>query len=477
MILKDLIQDIVPEEVLGDLEQEIKGLAIDSRKARPGFLFFAVSGTKQDGHSFIDDALTRGATAVICENIPENTHVGVTYIKVKNTSDVVGTLASKFFDNPTNKIKVVGVTGTNGKTTIATMLYNLFKALGCKGGLLSTIENKIDDEILLATHTTGDAIELQENLSKMIEAKCEYVFMEVSSHAAVQKRIKGINFAGGIFTNLTQDHLDYHKDLKEYSEAKKIFFEALPPQAFALYNEDDAYGEFMVANIRAKKYSYGEHSLDFPFSIAKMSADGLQLKIKDSEVSSPLVGKFNAYNLAAIFSAATLLGIAPEKVSAALGEVSGARGRMEKVVGKSGVIGIVDYSHTPDALKNALETINNFKGDKKVITVFGAGGDRDKTKRPIMGEIAASLSDFTIVTSDNPRSENPSTIIEDILSGIKDGKNIETEVDRSNAIQKAITLANVGDIVLVAGKGHEDYQEIAGVKTHFSDKETLEKFL
>lgn len=477
MNLKDLLKNIDPISVDGETDLDISGLALDSRRVKDGYLFFAVSGTKLDGHDFIHGAITAGARVVVCEKLPANTHVGITYILVKNTNDVVGIIASHFFGNPSMKLKIVGVTGTNGKTTIATMLYKLFTDLGKRSGLLSTIENKIGDTTIPATHTTGDAIQIEENLAKMVEAGCEYAFMEVSSHSVVQKRISGINFAGGIFTNLTQDHLDYHKDIEEYSRAKKMFFDGLSHEAFALYNEDDEYGDFMVSDSLAKKYSYGEFSSDFPFVIERKDSEGLTLMIKNTEVKSSLVGKFNAYNLTSIFAAAVLLGIKDAEAAAALKNISGARGRMEKIIGKNGVIGIVDYSHTPDALKNALETINDFKGNARVITVFGAGGDRDKTKRPLMGKIASELSDLSIITTDNPRSENPEEIIKEILAGVFNKERVVVIVDRMEAIKEAFHKSISGDIILLAGKGHEDYQEVNGVKTHFSDKEALEKVL
>ncbi len=478
MLLKDLLKNISSVAVEGDLEKKVSGLALDSRKVKDGFLFFAVSGTKLDGHDFIDTALTFGASVIVCEKIPENTHAGVTYVKVANVRDIVANIAAEFFGHPSKKIAVVGVTGTNGKTTIATMLYKLFSELGQKSGLISTIENKIGDEIIPTIHTTPDAVSLQELFAKMVEAECKYVFMEVSSHAIDQGRTKEIDFRGGVFTNLTQDHLDYHQTMEEYANAKKKFFDILSTESFALTNIDDRYGEFMVKDSKAKHVTYAEGKGDLDFQIINSSAEGLTLMIGDTEIKSPLLGKFNAYNLVAIFGVAALLEFSKEKIKEVLEKLTGARGRMEKVLGKSGIIGLVDYSHTPDALKNALETINGFKGAAKVITVFGAGGDRDKTKRPIMGKIAAELSDHVIVTSDNPRSEDPNQIIEEILAGIPktQGRTLRVS-DRKEAIEKAVEMAKPGDIVLVAGKGHEDYQEVMGVKTHFSDIEVLKQIL
>ena len=477
MILKDLIIDLHPLSVEGDVEIEVKHITLDSRTAGPGSLFFAVRGVKVDGHDFINEVITHGATTIVCEVIPENTYKGVTYIKVSKVSECVGIIASAFYGHPSLELIIVGVTGTNGKTTIATTLYELFTKLGHKSGLISTVENKIGSDIIPATHTTPDAISLQEHLRKMSDADCKYVFMEVSSHAVDQGRIKNIYFLGGIFTNLTQDHLDYHKTMGEYAGAKKAFFDSLPETAFALANIDDEYGEFMIKDSMATHITYAEGKGDFAFTIKDSTSAGMTLTIKDTSVSSPLVGKFNAYNLTAIFATAVLLDQPSDKVASALGGLTGARGRMEKILGASGKIGIVDYAHTPDALENALTTVNNFKGTNKVITVFGAGGDRDKGKRPLMGAIASSLSDIAIVTSDNPRTENPESIIVDIVAGVSDRKNIEIIPDREDAIKRAVEIAGSGDIILVAGKGHENYQEVNGVKSHFSDNEVLKKYL
>lgn len=476
MKLNDLLKNIEVLEVVGPSDIEVGRLCLDSRGVSTGAMFFAVSGTKVDGHDFINTAIENGATAIVCEKIPENLKDTVTYVRVKNTNAVVGLMAKNFFGNDYSKIKVVGVTGTNGKTTIATMLYQLFTSLDHKSGLLSTVENIIGTDVIPATHTTGNAIQIQENVSKMIASGCEYCFMEVSSHAIDQKRISGIDFVGGIFTNLTQDHLDYHVDMTEYAKAKKAFFDSLSENAFAIYNVDDEKGNFMVADTRAQKLSYGELPSDFKFVITSSSSEGLEILINDTPIKTPLVGKFNAYNVVAIFATAASLGESVDKIIANIVTMRGARGRMDKVVGQKGIIGIVDYAHTPDAMQNALETINDFK-KSRVITVFGAGGDRDKTKRPLMGEIASRLSDFTIVTSDNPRSENPADIINDILAGIADKTRVETIIDRREAIKRAVELAESGDIILVAGKGHEDYQDVSGVKSHFDDKEVLVEFL
>ncbi len=478
MNLKDLIKNIEVVKIVGPENTEIQKLCLDSREIAPGAMFFAVSGTKTDGYNFIDGAIEKGATVIISERPPTNIREGITYVEVKNTNAVVGPIARDFFGNDYSKIKVVGVTGTNGKTTIATMLYQLFTSLGYKCGLLSTVENIIGETIIPATHTTGDAIQIQENISKMVDYGCEYCFMEVSSHAIDQKRISGIGFVGGIFTNLTQDHLDYHGTMEDYAEAKKAFFDNLPQTAFALTNLDDPHGEFMIKDSPAAPRTYAEGRGDFDFVIKESTSAGLKISIKDTEITSSLVGKFNAYNLTAVFAAATLLDEPKEKVVEILHSLTGVRGRMDKIIGKKNIIALVDYSHTPDALENALETVRGFKGEGKVITVFGAGGDRDKTKRPIMGEVAFRLSDFIIVTSDNPRSENPESIIADILAGIPDtqGRTLSI-IDRKEAIKKAVELAKPGDIILVAGKGHEDYQEVRGVKTHFSDREVLEELL
>ncbi len=476
MKLNEILKNIEVVKITGPENAEIEKLCLDSRDVLPNSLFFAVSGTKVDGHNFIESALEKGAIAIVSEKLPENLREGITYVEVKNTSDVVGLVARNFFGNDFSKIRVVGVTGTNGKTTIATMLYQLFTTLGHKSGLLSTVENIIGKEIIPATHTTGDAIQIQENISKMIEAGCEYCFMEASSHAIDQRRICGIDFAGGIFTNLTQDHLDYHTDMETYARVKKSFFDILTKNSFAVYNSDDARGEFMVGDTSAQKVSYGENAKDFKFEIKNSSAEGLELQIGETRFTSPLVGKFNAYNIAAIFATVMNLGIPKDEVIEEIAKLHGARGRMEKITGKDGVVGLVDYAHTPDALQNALETINGFK-TARVITVFGAGGDRDKTKRPLMGEIVTRLSDLVIVTSDNPRSERPEDIIADILTGISDKTKVETIVDRKEAIKRAVEIAQPGDAILVAGKGHEDYQDIAGVKSHFDDREILIELL
>ncbi len=476
MKLNEILNNIEVLETIGPTDVAVEYLSIDSRNIKPGSLFFAVSGTKVDGHAFVDTAIELGAKIIVCERLPENLNPEVTYIRVKNTNEIVGLATKNFFGNTDLKMKIVGVTGTNGKTTIATMLYLLFTSLGCRSGLLSTVENIIGGKVFSATHTTGDAIQIQENLARMREAGTEYCFMEVSSHAIDQKRIAGIDFTGGIFTNLTQDHLDYHQTLDEYAKVKKAFFDNLSQQSFALYNSDDNRGSFMVADTRAKRLSYGHAAADFVFATKKSSAEGLELVINDTAVVTSLVGEFNAYNIAAIFATATTLGAKVEDVVSAISKLEGARGRMEKIIGKSGVFGIVDYAHTPDALENVLKTTNSFKTGK-VITVFGAGGDRDKTKRPVMGDIATRLGDYTIVTSDNPRSERPEDIVTDILSSIKDKTNVEIILDRREAIKRAVEIAESGDIVLVAGKGHEDYQDIAGVKSHFSDLEVLKEFL
>lgn len=476
MKLSEILKNIEIVEIVGPDDVLIEFLSLDSRNVLANTLFFAVSGTKVDGHAFIESAIEKGAIVIVCENLPEDLKDGITYVRVKNTNEVVGLIAKNFFGNDFSKIKVVGVTGTNGKTTIATMLYQLFTSLDYKCGLLSTVENIVVGKVIPATHTTGDAIQIQENISKMLKAGCEYCFMEVSSHAVDQKRITGIDFTGGVFTNLTQDHLDYHETLDAYAKAKKAFFDGLLNNAFALYNSDDNRGSFMVADTRAQKLSYGHTAADFTFTSKKSSAEGLELIINDTTITTPLVGEFNSYNIAAIFATAVTLGVKTEDIISGIAKLHGARGRMEKVVGSSGIFGIVDYAHTPDALENVLETINSFK-TSRVVTVFGAGGDRDKTKRPLMGEIATRLGDYTIVTSDNPRSEKPEDIISDILSGVNDTTDVETIVDRLDAIKRAVEIAKPGDVILVAGKGHENYQDISGVKSHFDDKEVLGELL
>lgn len=450
---------------------------MNSKAVKPGYLFVAVKGTNTDGHKYIDSAVKQGAVAVVCNDFPVDTKKDVTYVKVKDTSYALGNIASNFYDNPSEQLKLVGITGTNGKTTVATLLYKLFMALGYKTGLISTVVNKISNRSVEATHTTPDAVSVNALLRQMADAGCDYVFMEVSSHAIVQQRIAGLTFAGGVFTNITHDHLDYHKTFKEYIKAKKAFFDGLPKQAFALTNTDDKNGQVMLQNCKARKYTYALKTLaDFKAKIIENSFEGLQLNINGYDVYSLLVGEFNAYNLLSVFAVATLLGIPEEESLTQLSTLKGAEGRFDIVRSTEGVIAVIDYAHTPDALKNVLETINAIRtGNEQLITVVGAGGNRDKTKRPEMADIASQLSTKLILTSDNPRFENPQAILDDMIAGVDVVNKRKTLViaDRKEAIKTACMMANEGDIILVAGKGHEKYQEIEGIKHPFDDREVI----
>ncbi len=476
-ILKDILAGIDFELINGDVSVQLGQLQFDSRKVDQGDVFIAVPGVQVDGHDFIGKAIERGAKVIIAERfdagIPEN----VVRIKVEDTTSALGKLASNFYKNPSSKLKVVGVTGTNGKTTIATLQYELFKKLGYKVGLISTINYYVDNEEYPATHTTPDAIQIQSVMAKMVEAGCEYCFMEVSSHAIDQKRVAGIEFDGGIFTNLTHDHLDYHKTFAEYLKAKKQFFDQLPAGAFALTNSDEKNGMVMLQNTKATKKSYGLKSLaDFKCKVLEKHLDGLLLNIENREVWTHFSGIFNAYNLMAVFASAVLLGEEMDDVLAIISELKPVAGRFEILRSPDGKYGIVDYAHTPDALKNVLSGISEIRtGNEQVITVVGAGGDRDKTKRPVMAKEAAQQSDKVILTSDNPRTEVPEQIIADMETGIEPHQKnkVLSIVNRREAIKTACMLAQPGDIILVAGKGHEDYQEVNGVKHHFDDKEVL----
>jgi UDP-N-acetylmuramoyl-L-alanyl-D-glutamate--2,6-diaminopimelate ligase len=477
MLLKDICKGITDPALLKAPEQEISALVFDSRKVKPGSLFFAVRGTLVDGHLFIDQAIASGAVAVICEAIPEVQNSAVTYIKVADASAALGFAAANFYNHPSKKIKLVGVTGTNGKTTIATLLFQLFHDLGYKCGLLSTVENRINNEVISATHTTPDPIALNHLLNEMVNAGCDYAFMEVSSHAIVQHRISGLAFVGGIFSNLTHDHLDFHKTFDAYIKAKKRFFDELPNTAFALTNLDDKNGLVMLQNTKAHQKTYALKSMaDFKAKIIENQFGGLLLNIDNQEVWFKLVGSFNAYNLLSVYAAAMLLEQDKEKVLTVLSRLSGAEGRFNYLISSKKVIGIIDYAHTPDAVQNVLSTINDIrKGNEQVITVIGCGGDRDKTKRPIMASVACEWSDKVILTSDNPRSEEPDQIIRDMEAGITPDqqRKVFAIADRKEAIKAACHLAQPEDIILLAGKGHEKYQEIKGVKYPFDDKQIL----
>ena len=477
MKLKELITNIVPLNVVGGTEVEITGINIDSRRIAKGHIFVAIKGTQVDGHTFIGKALDMGAVAVLCETLPTEVREGVTYVQVASTEDAVGRVATLFYGNPSTKLKLVGVTGTNGKTTIATLLYNMFRRMGHKCGLLSTVCNYIEDEPIPASHTTPDPIELNALLARMVEAGCEYAFMECSSHAIAQKRIGGLNFAGGIFTNLTRDHLDYHKTFEAYRDAKKAFFDQLPKTAFALTNADDKNGMVMLQNTKAQKKTYSTRSMaDFRARILECHFEGMYLEIDGREVGVQFIGKFNVSNLLAVYGAAVLLGKQPEDILVVMSTLKSVSGRLEPIHSPEGFTAIVDYAHTPDALENVLNAIHEvLNGKGHVITVCGAGGNRDKGKRPLMAQEAVKQSDRVIITSDNPRFEEPQDIINDMLAGLngQQMKKVLSIADRREAIRTACMLAQKGDVILIAGKGHEDYQEIKGVKHHFDDREVV----
>lgn len=477
MKLNELLNGCKTLCIVGETDIDINGVNIDSRQIKPGHLFIALKGTQTDGHTYIGKAIELGAAAILCEDMPEDLSNGITYIQVKSTTDVVGKAATVFYGNPSEKIKLVGVTGTNGKTTIATLLYNMFRAMGHKCGLLSTVCNYIDGEAVAASHTTPDPIALNALLAKMVEAGCEYVFMECSSHAIDQKRIGGLKFAGGLFTNLTRDHLDYHKTFDNYRDAKKAFFDGLDSDAFAITNADDKNGMVMVQNCKAKVKTYSTRSMaDFKAKLIECHFEGMYLDIDGHEVGVQFIGKFNVSNLLAVYGAAIMLGKQPDDILLTLSTLKSVSGRLEPIRSKEGYTAIVDYAHTPDALENVLNAIHEvLDGKGKVITVCGAGGNRDKGKRPLMAQEAAKNSDRVIITSDNPRFEEPQDIINDMLAGLtpQQMKKTLSIVDRKEAIRTACMMAEKGDVILVAGKGHEDYQEIKGVKHHFDDKEVL----
>jgi len=477
MELSKLLKHVTPLQVVGGLDANVTGVKIDSRQIKPGHLFVAMKGTQVDGHQYIGKALELGAKAILCEDLPTELKAGVTYIQVTSTEDAVGPVATQFHGDPTSKLKLVGVTGTNGKTTIATLLFNMFRKMGHRCGLLSTVCNYIEDEAIAASHTTPDAIELNELLERMVNAGCEYVFMECSSHAIAQKRIGGLKFAGGMFTNLTRDHLDYHKTVENYRDAKKAFFDMLPKGAFAITNADDKNGMFMVQNTKATVKTYSTRTMaDFRARIIECHFEGMYLDIDGHEVGVQFIGKFNVSNLLCVYGAAVMLGKQPEDVLVVMSTLHSVAGRLEPIRSDSGVTAIVDYAHTPDALENVLNAIREVLGQKgQLITVCGAGGNRDKGKRPLMAQAAARLSDRVIITSDNPRFEEPQDIINDMLAGLdrKQRTNVVAITDRREAIHTAVMMAQKGDVILVAGKGHEDYQEIKGVKHHFDDREVV----
>lgn len=479
MKLELLIKDIKPISILGDVTTEITGINIDSRQIEAGHLFIAVRGTQTDGHNYIGKAIEQGAKAVICETIPEDKPDHTTFIQVANSEEVIGKVATTFYGNPTEKMELIGVTGTNGKTTIATLLYNMFRKMGYKCGLCSTVCNYIDDEAIPTEHTTPDPITLNRLLGRMADEGCKYAFMEVSSHAVAQKRIGGLRFAGGIFTNLTRDHLDYHKTFENYRDAKKAFFDFLPKEAFALTNRDDKNGLFMTQNTKATVKTYSLQSMaDFKAKVIEESFEGMLLEINGKEVSVPFIGRFNVSNLLAVYGAATMLGKTPEEILLVLSTLHPVNGRFETIRSQEGVTAIIDYAHTPDALKNVLSTINEILcGRGQAITVCGAGGNRDKGKRPLMAQEAVNQSDRVIITSDNPRFEEPQDIINDMLAGLaqEQMKKVIAITDRKEAIRTACMMARPGDVILIAGKGHENYQDVKGVKHHFDDHEIVKE--
>ena len=479
MKLENILKSINVIETIGCINQEISGIHIDSRQIESGHLFVAVKGTQTDGHAYINKAIEKGASAIVCEMLPEELKKDVTYIKVMDTEDSVGKLATAFYGNPTDKLELIGVTGTNGKTTIATLLYNMFRQFGYKVGLISTVCNYIDDVAIPTEHTTPDPITLNKLLGRMADEGCKYAFMEVSSHSVAQKRIGGLKFAGGIFTNLTRDHLDYHQTVDNYLKAKKAFFDNLPKSAFALTNLDDKNGMVMVQNTKAKVCTYSLRSIsNFKGKVLEDGFEGMLMDINNVEVNVQFIGRFNASNLLAVYGTACLLGKKTEDVLLVLSMLRPVSGRFDALRSPKGYSAIVDYAHTPDALTNVLSTIQEvLNGRGRVITVVGAGGNRDKGKRPIMAQEAVKLSDKVIITSDNPRFEEPQDIINDMLAGLdKDQqRNVISIIDRKEAIKTACMLAQPGDAILIAGKGHENYQDIKGVKHHFDDKEVIKE--
>lgn len=479
--LNEIVKDLSPVQLKGNTTVPIGGVAFDSRAVKAGDLFVAVKGLHVDGHNFIETAVTKGAIAIVCEVLPEQTSDQLAWIQVDDSAKALGLVAAAFYNYPSRQLKLVGITGTNGKTTIATLLHRLFMQLGYKTGLLSTIVNKIGDQEFPSTHTTPDALNIQKMLSEMVDAGCAYAFMEVSSHALVQERTAGIEFAGAVFTNITRDHLDYHKTFKEYIDAKKLLFDQLPKSAFALVNLDDKNARVMVQNTKASQHSFAlQTPADFKGKLLENELEGLKMRIGNQDLYSLLVGSFNASNLLAIYGTALLLGQREDEVLSAVSALHGAEGRFDVLRSDAGITGIVDYAHTPDALKNVLETIQDVRtGQEQVITVVGAGGDRDKGKRPVMASIATNFSDKVILTSDNPRSEDPEQILADMEAGLDPIQKRKALIisNRKEAIKTAVSLAQKGDVVLIAGKGHEKYQEIQGVKHPFDDKQILKELL
>jgi UDP-N-acetylmuramoyl-L-alanyl-D-glutamate--2,6-diaminopimelate ligase len=476
-ILRDILYKTGIVNASGPMDTGITDVCFDSRLVKEGSLFIAVRGINSDGHAYIEQVIDKGAVAVICEVMPEFRHDGITYIQVASSASALAHLASNYYDNPSEKLKLIGITGTNGKTTTATLLFNLFRSLGYKAGLLSTVQNQVNDKVIPSNFTTPDSLQLNSLLSQMVAKGCTHVFMEVSSHAVVQKRTEGLRFTGGVFTNITHDHLDYHKTFDNYIKAKKEFFDTLPSSAFAVVNNDDKNGLVMLQNTKAKKYTYALRSMaDYKCKLIENDFSGLLLNIDGREVLCRLVGSFNAYNLTAAYAVAVLLGEQKTEVLSGLSLLAPVEGRFDFITSSNKITGIVDYAHTPDALENVLSTIQNVNaGHGRIITIVGCGGDRDAAKRPVMAAIGAKMSDKVILTSDNPRSEDPGEIIQQMEEGIPlaEKRKAVSIVDRKEAIKTAVSFAQPGDVILVAGKGHEKYQEIKGVKTPFDDKQVL----
>ncbi|MDR2127288.1 MAG: UDP-N-acetylmuramoyl-L-alanyl-D-glutamate--2,6-diaminopimelate ligase [Prevotellaceae bacterium] len=480
MKLSKLISKIKIEAIEGNDDIDICSLGFDSRKTSENQLFFAVTGTEKDGHGYIDDAIQQGATAIICERYPENLNEKICYVKVADSNAAIGIIASEFYGNPSSKLKLVGITGTNGKTTTATLLFQLIKNYGYKAGLISTVSNYIDNQEIASTHTTPDAVQLNKMLNEMVEVGCDYCFMEVSSHSIVQKRIAGLTFAGGVFSNITRDHLDYHGSFDEYIKAKKKFFDDLPPTSFALTNIDDKNGKVMMQNTKAKYKTYALKTLaDYKCRILELGFAGMLLNVDGADVWTKCIGVFNAYNMLAAYATARELGIEKIEALRLLSNLHPASGRFECIRANSGITAIIDYAHTPDALENVILTINEICEKEQLITVVGCGGNRDKGKRPMMAKIASENSGLTILTSDNPRYEKPEDILKDMCEGLTPATKKKTLIitDRREAIRTAIMTAKSGNVILVAGKGHESYQEINGIRHHFSDREIINEII
>jgi UDP-N-acetylmuramoyl-L-alanyl-D-glutamate--2,6-diaminopimelate ligase len=480
-ILKDILYKVTIEAVQGSTDLAIEKIEFDSRKVSNNDIFIAIKGSLSDGHQFIDKAISLGASVVICEDLPNTLLENITYVKVQNSNQALSYLAANYYNNPSQKLKLIGITGTNGKTTIASLLFQMFKKAGYKVGLLSTVKILVDEIEYKATHTTPDSLTINQYLDEMVKIGCEFCFMEVSSHGIHQKRTESLHFEGGVFTNLSHDHLDYHDTFAEYRDVKKSFFDSLPKSAFAITNVDDKNGEVMLQNTAARKRTYALKTYaDFKAQILENQLSGLVLKINNDEVWTKLIGSFNAYNLLAIYGVAVELGIESTEALRLLSELESVSGRFQFIISKFKITAIVDYAHTPDALENVLKTIEDIRTkNEQLITIIGCGGDRDKTKRPIMANIAASLSDKAIFTADNPRTENPQTIIEEMEAGVE-GQNFKKTIsilDRKQAIKTACQMANPGDIILIAGKGHETYQEINGVRHDFDDMQIVQELL